>query len=315
MGVRRLALFTLLALAGPFVVPAVLAQCPEQPRLDNFIGGGRVACPCFVTNEEAGAIFDLPAEEFPIEILRVGIGWGSQLGGQPNSLEDSIRIYPAGLPDPGEPVFILAGPELVDGAINEFNLEPFPDEIILESSPFTVTLRFLNSNSLNPYLPSMVHDGAGCQPGKNVVFAVPGGWTDGCSLLITGQWVVYVVYRRVNCGAGSVPDGKAVPGTPMECEKVAGGDLRLTWSPSCAASDDDYEVYEGLLGSLYSHDSKLCTTGGATSVTFTPDIGDRYYLVVPASASGEGSYGRDGNLDERPQGTSPCAAKQPLECP
>jgi hypothetical protein len=30
------------------------------------------------------------------------------------------------------------------------------------------------------------------------VFAIPGGWVDGCALGISGQWIVEVVYRQVS---------------------------------------------------------------------------------------------------------------------
>jgi hypothetical protein len=306
------ALFTVLLL----VSSGARAQCPEEPRLDNFVGGGRVSCPCFVSGEQAGAIFHLPEETFPIEILRVGIGWGSMFGGSPASLEDSVLIYPGGLPDPGDPVFTLSGPQLIDGAINEFNLESFPGEIIIDSSPFTVTLRFLNGNSGNPYLPSTVHDGTSCQPGKNVVFAIPGGWSDGCSLGISGQWVFYVVYRKVNCGgAGSVPDGRFLPGTPLRAERAGGDDIELAWSASCEIDDDDYAVYEGDIGSFYSHEARFCTTGGETSLTFTPEPGSTYYLVVPRQSDKEGSYGRKGDSSERPPGSPACTVQEPISCP
>jgi hypothetical protein len=276
-----------------------------------------VTCPCFVEGEEAGAVFSPPAEQFPIEILRVGIGWGSQLGSTAPSVEDSIYIYPNALPDPGSPIFSLAGPQLVDGAINEFDLEPFAGEILVDAPPFTVSLRFLNSSAGNPFLPSVVHDGAGCAPGDNVVKAIPGGWVDGCSLGITGNWVFYVVYRRAECGGshGSVPDGVLVAGSPLAAELVDGGDVRLTWTASCAASDDDYAVYEGAIGSYYSHDTKICTTGGATTATITPDPGSVYYLVVPRDAVGEGSYGRDSEGQERPVGAGQCVAQGAVSCP
>ena len=146
-------------------------------------GHGLVAGP----GEQAGAVFDLPAAEFPIEILRVGIGWGSQFGGTPQSLEQAIHIYAAGLPDPGAPIFTLPGPQLTDGVINQFDLAPIPGEIIINSGPFSVTLEFLNSNSGDIFAPSVVHDGNGCQAGKNVVFAIPGGWSDACLLGVTGD--------------------------------------------------------------------------------------------------------------------------------
>lgn len=177
-------------------VAVARAQCPEKPPIQHFTGAGRVTCPCFVVGEQAGAVFEAPAGDYPLEILRVGIGWGSQFGGGPQSLEESINIYQAGLPDPGTPFFVLEGPVLNDGAINQFNLEPQPGEIMVQTpSPFTVTLTFANENAGNIFAPSVVHDGNGCQPGKNVVFAQPGTWNDACALGVQGDWLFFVVYR------------------------------------------------------------------------------------------------------------------------
>jgi hypothetical protein len=306
-------------LISTFAALDAAAQCAEEPRLDNFRGAGRTTCPCFVENEQAGAVFSPPPEHFPIEILRVGIGWGSQVGGTQPSVEDSINIYEGGLPSPGESIFSLSGPQLTDGVINEFDLEPFAGEILVNEPPFTVTLWFLNSNANNPFAASVVHDGLGCQPGKNVVYAIPGGWTDGCALGITGNWVFYVVYRQVNCGGsggnGSVPDGDIVPGAPMTCTRVAGGDIEFSWSASCSSTDDDYEIYEGSLDSFYSHAAKLCTTGGTTTATVSPASGDRYYLVVPRDATTEGSYGRNSAGDERQAGSPKCVDSGTVSCP
>jgi hypothetical protein len=195
--------------AGCFSATMVLAiasfagaTCPEESPLKNYTGSGSVVCPCFVSGEEAGAVLLAPAEHYPIEILRVGIGWGSVYGGSPQSLEQAIKIYPAGLPNPGAATFTLEGPALNDGYINEFNLEPLPGEAVIQSGSFTVTLKFLNTNAGDPYAPSMVHDGNGCQAGKNVVYAIPGGWYSACALGVTGDWIVYAIYRRVNCEAG-----------------------------------------------------------------------------------------------------------------
>ena len=172
--------------------------CPEEPALQNWTGGGTVVCPCFVAGEEAGAVLNIPPAHLPAEILRVGIGWGSQFGGGPNTLEDSIVIYEGGLPNPGSPVFTLSGPQLTDGVINEYDLEPLPGEVIVNSSQVTVTLRFLNNSSI--LSPSLVHDGNGCQSGKNVVKAIPGGWNDACALGVSGDWLTHIVYRPTNCG-------------------------------------------------------------------------------------------------------------------
>lgn len=190
------------------------AQCPEQPPLQNYTGSGTVACPCFVAGEQAGAVLQAPAGDYPLEILRVGIGWGSQFGGNPAQLEQSINIFAGGLPNPGTPIFQLPGPQLTDGVINEFDLEPLPGEITVASGPFTVTLEFLNDNAGDIYAPSVVHDGNGCQAGKNVVFAIPGGWKDACSLGVTGDWVFYVVYRPCVTPTG-VGGERVLANTPM----------------------------------------------------------------------------------------------------
>ena len=45
----------------------------------------------------------------------------------------------------------------------------------------------------------------------------------------------------------------------------SGTDVTLSWGASCTATDTDYEVYEGTLGTWYSHEPRSCTTAGATS--------------------------------------------------
>lgn len=183
------------------LVPALLlaspafAQCPEEPPLQNYTGGGTVVCPCFASGEQAGVILNAPPEHFPMEILRIGIGWGSFYNANPAQIEQAIHIYPDSLPNPGSAIFTLSGPQLNDGVINEFNIEPLPGEVTVDSGPFTVSIEFLNDSYNNSLASSVVHDGNGCQSGKNVVYAIPGGWYDACALGVTGDWVMYVVYR------------------------------------------------------------------------------------------------------------------------
>src|SRR4029450_1649678 len=107
---------------------------------------------------------------------------------------------------------------------------------------------------------------------------------------------------------------QALPGVPPTLAK-SGGDVTLQWGASCMATDTDYEVYEGTIGSFYSHTERLCSTGGALSATLTPSPGTSYYLVVPRSASSEGSYGRDRSGNERPSGSSTCVARALGSCP
>jgi len=189
------------------------AQCGETQFL-NYTGAGSVVCPCFVAGEEAGAVFTLPAAVYPVEILKVGIGWGSIQGGSGASLEEAIHIYAGGLPNPGTPIFTLPGPQLVDGAINEFDLAPLPGDIVIASGPFTVTLEFFNTNAGDFYAPSVVSDGNGCQSGKNVIFAIPGGWLNACSAGVTGDWVFYVKYRSLKVTGAANPVQTAFSGVP-----------------------------------------------------------------------------------------------------
>lgn len=199
---------------------SVWGQCAEIGPFQNYNGGGQVGCPCFITGEQAGVILDVPPGDYPIEILKIGIGWGSIFGGAPQSLEQAIHIYEGTLPNPGAPTYSLEGPVLTDGAINEFNIAFTLGDRTIDSGPFMVTLEFLNANSGNPYLPSVFHDGNGCQGGKNVVFAIPGGWSDACALGVTGDWVFYVKYRSLRPDAATNPSEiqfAGVPGNQTTC--------------------------------------------------------------------------------------------------
>jgi hypothetical protein len=186
----------------------------------------------------------------------------------------------------------------------------------VNSAPFTVTLEFANENAGDVFAPSVVHDGNGCQSPRNVIFAIPGGWQNACAAGVTGDWVFFVDYRSLSCGSsGRIPDG-TVPGNPLRITRNPGtGMLNLTWSASCSATDTDYAVYEGQIGTWYSHTSIACTTGGATSKTIAPAPGNRYYLVVPEDAAHEGSYGRRSNGAERPPGGARCRPTQAIGCP
>ena len=85
---RCLSILSMTLLVGLFLAlsfTSVLSHCSVEPVLQNYTGLGQVVCPCFVSGEQAGAIFTLPPEKYPIEILKIGIGWGSQFGG---SLKD-----------------------------------------------------------------------------------------------------------------------------------------------------------------------------------------------------------------------------------
>jgi hypothetical protein len=114
--------------------------------------------------------------------------------------------------------------------------------------------------------------------------------------------------------AGIVPDGFTSPGTLLAVTPAAAGQITLTWGASCVLSDTDYEIYEGTIGSYYSHAAKFCTTGGALTRTFAPAAGSRYYLVVPRNGVAEGSYGVNSAGASRPPGVGVCLAQSAGAC-
>ncbi len=197
--------------------------CPDLGPLQHFTGGGAVAVPGFVAGEEVAVILDAPAGDYPIEIISIGIGWGSIPPNGLQSLEDSLRIYPAGLPNPGAAQFTVGGPVLTEGVINVFDITAEPGNRVLNSGPFTVSMRLLNPSP--PTGPAPVHDGNGCQfGGNNAIFAIPGGWLDACLVGVTGDWIMFVNYRQVNCNAfpdcnnNGVDDADDITsGTSLDC--------------------------------------------------------------------------------------------------
>jgi hypothetical protein len=123
----------------------------------------------------------------------------------------------------------------------------------------------------------------------------------------------YMLFILNDAGVPSVapivqllPDAGSVPGTSLTVGKAAGGEITLSWDPSCAAEDFDYALYEGSIGSFGGHAPFACSTGGATSVTISPGSGGRYYLVVPRKTTSEGSYGLGGTDLERAPGAGAC---------
>jgi len=79
------------------------------------------------------------------------------------------------------------------------------------------------------------------------------------------------------------------------------GNITLSWGQSCSTGVADYAIYEGTIGNYGFHTSVLCTdTGGDLVEEIVPQTASSYYLVVPLSATAEGSYGRDSDGFERP---------------
>ncbi len=112
----------------------------------------------------------------------------------------------------------------------------------------------------------------------------------------------------------SVPGGRTIG---LSVNKAGGNAYTLEWFGSCSAGDDDYEIYQGAIGSWTSHEPILggCSTGGATAANI-PDPGfNAYYLVVPTDGLTEGSYGEHTVTGERPVSTLQCRPQGLGNCP
>ena len=115
-------------------------------------------------------------------------------------------------------------------------------------------------------------------------------------------------------GPGAVPDGDWVPGAGMGVERSgasrAADRITLTWGAgSCGGPSLDYAIYEGAIGDFDGYAPVTCSTGGATSWTFTSTHDQAYFLVVPHDGVQEGGYGYDSLGFPRPGASSACLPK------
>ena len=96
-----------------------------------------------------------------------------------------------------------------------------------------------------------------------------------------------------------------VPRLVMDKSTLTPGDVTLNWQSSCSQGAENHVVYEGFVGSYYSHTMKDCLDDFADNTEeVTPHVSSTYYIVVPATTRDEGSYGLSdtaGVLMERPQ--------------
>ncbi len=116
---------------------------------------------------------------------------------------------------------------------------------------------------------------------------------------------------------GAVPDGDGVPGTPLTVGKGVAGAIVLSWGASCSAGATNYAVYEGTLPipGAYNHVARDCSLGNVPGATITPQAAGSYCLVVPETATAEGSYGTSSAGAERPQGAGACHPQSLAACP
>ncbi len=179
---------------------------------DSLVDGSQASIQAgFVNNEIAAATFTVPSNMFPLWVKRVQIFWLSQSGNSVNNVQESINIYTGYLPAPAL-VYESDPPQFFDGFLNEFD---FSDQRIIIANPalLTVGLKFADAPGCqfppcDPTRASVVTDRNGCQPGKNLIYAIPpGAWFNSCSLGVTGDFVIRAVVERWVCRPDVDGDG------------------------------------------------------------------------------------------------------------
>ena len=198
---------------------------PSTP-LNNFLAGESTAA--WLTASCTG------------NIVATQVYWASQFGGASSQIEQSITLYNAGThPTPGaimlsqgsDPAQVVA-PTLFDGVMNEFRFLDPPANTKAMSVPvtsgqtFVASLTFLNQSSGGaPFAPAPTIDQDGCQPLKNAVDVLPGGWMDACSLGVTGDFIIRAV---IDYQPPPVPAASPI-GTALLVALLAAVSLSVAW--------------------------------------------------------------------------------------
>lgn len=237
---------------------ATAQQCTGEENLlvdDCVPGCGVSLCWCFVAGEVAAVQFEAPEDWYPLEVLRVQVFWQSLLGGAQPVLGENILVWDGdSFPNPGVLIAQGEGPQLIDGGLNEFDLEPLPGEIIVQEGKFSVGLEFGEDNLNDFFVGTLGSDESGCQPGKNMVMVQPGGdvapgWHDACSLGVTGDWIIRVVVRCAEDdtlrtltvtstpGAALIDAGNGIFPAPFDVTTNEGEEISLDAFPFAPSGD------------------------------------------------------------------------------
>jgi hypothetical protein len=119
------------------------------------------------------------------------------------------------------------------------------------------------------------------------------------------------------CLSATTQGGGGVPGAVANVLYVqkSGADLLLQWTlPPAPCAPTNIGIYQGTIGSYYSHDKIDCIDDGNDNQEIVPgaagSTSSNYYLVVARTETEEGSYGTNSGGTERPRGATFCVPNQ-----
>lgn len=212
--------------AGCLALVASALAVEVTVKNDSYVEGGSVyIVGNFVAGEQAGARLTSPCDG---NIVAVQIAWLEGTPGHQPSVEDAIFIYDGStFPTPGSELLRLDAPVLTPGYFNEFRYQDQSQTIpisipVSAGQQFYVTLEFANPTDVGNGGPSIVRDIDGCQAGKNVLYAIPGGWMNFCTYLAGDVLIRAVVDCAEAPEACCMPDGSCQSLTPSDCVAAGG---------------------------------------------------------------------------------------------
>jgi hypothetical protein len=212
-------------LLSALALPALAAEVVVKN--DSIVDFGQaVIVGDFIAGERAGVRLTSSCNG---NIVAIQILWLEGTAGHGQSLEDSITIANnnSTFPTPGTILAFLEGPVMTPGVWNEFRYldenQTIPVNVpVVAGQQFYVYLQFFNPTNVGGGGPSVVRDIGGCQAGKNVLYAIPGGWINFC-LIIQGDIAIRAV---INCAespeACCFSDGTCQNKTPTDCATAGG---------------------------------------------------------------------------------------------
>jgi hypothetical protein len=249
---------------------------------------------------------------------------GAAAGIPPGSNVDSLMVLSGGLlgGSSGDLVLGFDVPTTIGGATYD------PADLVRYSGgAFSL---FFDSSAAVPPIPRSTNLESADQVGGLIVMSFDVPTRLGATTYLPGQLVAWdgASFSLFYVDPSSWPPGSEIaafallanPGeaSGLTVEKASPGQLNVRWSASCSPGGvDDYAIYQGTIGSWYSHDVVDCSDAGHDLAEgLAMPSGNVYLLVVPYNANNQGSFGQRTGAIERPPGASACGAvTQAVGCP
>lgn len=199
------------ALALGVSASAAFAQTTVQN--DELVSLSELEPVLLGTGDIVTSVFYPDESLFPFRLVGVEILWASEAGGAEPVTATALHVMSGNTETTLEIVDSLASPVLNDGELNAFDLDSMDLEYV--EGPIAIGLE-LGEDALAG-APGVVIDQNGCLTDRNFVFDPLEGWSEGCFLGLTGDFVIRLLVepmgdaihvRRgtVHLGEGAVPE-------------------------------------------------------------------------------------------------------------